>query len=136
MAATNAGQLFTHFMVMSNELSTPKILVCPNDQRRTAAANFWPALADANISYFVNLDATAEGPPGRLLSGDANLTNAQTTKVVVLSTNQSLGWSKESHRRRGWLLFVDGHVDSFTNGLIRPTVLHDSAVSKDRLLLP
>ncbi len=46
LGATNAGQLFTHFMVMSNELSTPKILVCPNDQRRTAAANFWPALSE------------------------------------------------------------------------------------------
>jgi hypothetical protein len=38
------------FMVMSNELSTTKILVCPNDPAKHAAANFASLTAD-NISY-------------------------------------------------------------------------------------
>jgi competence protein ComGC len=33
------GNAFRHFQVMSNELSTPKILICPADDR-TAAASF------------------------------------------------------------------------------------------------
>ena len=41
-----------HFQVMSNELSTPKILVCPSDDRKTAALNFG-SLQPANVSYQV-----------------------------------------------------------------------------------
>src|SRR5207237_823706 len=36
-AGTN---VFEHFRAMSNELNTPKILVCPDDKKRTAATNF------------------------------------------------------------------------------------------------
>ena len=39
--ATNG---FRYFQVMSNELSTPKILVCPADDKRTAATNSPPIL--------------------------------------------------------------------------------------------
>src|ERR1039457_5034202 len=42
---------FRHFQVMSNELSTQKILICPSDTR-TAAANF-VRLNNQNVSYFV-----------------------------------------------------------------------------------
>src|ERR1035438_9784635 len=34
-----AGDVFRHFQVMSNELNTPKIQICPADDR-TAAASF------------------------------------------------------------------------------------------------
>src|SRR5690242_6050746 len=34
------GAVVFNFLVMSNELSTPKILVCPEDNGKTAAANF------------------------------------------------------------------------------------------------
>ena len=38
------------FQVMSNELSTPKILVCPADSKRHPALNF-QSLQPANVSY-------------------------------------------------------------------------------------
>lgn len=38
------------FQVMSNELSTPLILVCPHDKSRIAATNF-PSLTISNITY-------------------------------------------------------------------------------------
>ena len=34
------GLVFPHFRVMSNELSTPKTLICPEDKHRTYATNF------------------------------------------------------------------------------------------------
>ncbi len=43
------GDVFHHFQVMSNELSTPKILACPADNR-TAAATF-AGLKNQNVSY-------------------------------------------------------------------------------------
>jgi hypothetical protein len=45
----NAAQ---HFLVMSNELSTPRILVCPKDQSSKPAAGF-PSLQASNVSYWV-----------------------------------------------------------------------------------
>ena len=88
------------FMVMSNELSTPKILFCPSDNLHTAgsgyATNFTfqdllgvatsPAngakLASAatqagKISYFINGDAT-EANPQDVMTGDGNIGNANT----------------------------------------------------------
>jgi hypothetical protein len=41
-----------HFRVMSNELSTPKILVCPADGKKQVALNF-ESLQPGNVSYQV-----------------------------------------------------------------------------------
>jgi len=41
-----------HFQVMSNELSTPKILVCPADTKKQPAFNF-VSLPAVNVSYQV-----------------------------------------------------------------------------------
>ncbi len=43
---------YRHFQVMSNELNTPKILVCPADQSKHAALNF-ADLQSENVSYLV-----------------------------------------------------------------------------------
>ena len=58
------------FLVMKDDLGTPKILLCPSDTR-TAAAD-WPVLADTNLSYFLGIEAK-EGRPGAPLVGDRNL---------------------------------------------------------------
>jgi len=77
------------FQVMSNELSTPKILYCPSDYltvgtvSHQATTNFsnqalWNGAANptassvANISYFVGSDANENDPQG-ILSGDTNI---------------------------------------------------------------
>jgi hypothetical protein len=41
---------FLHFQVMSNELSTPKLLICPQDRSKKAATN-WTSLGPENITY-------------------------------------------------------------------------------------
>ena len=83
------------FMVMSNELATPKVIYCPSDNLHSlAATNFsygdllGVATPPANtapsaallskISYFVNGDASPADPQ-MLLSGDCNLGNQTTT---------------------------------------------------------
>lgn len=67
-----AGDVAACFQVMSNELSTPKILHCPDDAHRTYATNFSTRFSAANISYFINADA-AEAYPQMILDGDDNL---------------------------------------------------------------
>jgi len=50
------GIVYLHFQVMSDELNTPKLLICPQHARRNFATNF-AGLKNGHISYFVGLDA-------------------------------------------------------------------------------
>jgi competence protein ComGC len=105
-----------HFVVMSNELATPKILVCPNDVTRNAAANF-SSLRDTNLSYFVVPEAD-EMLPQLWLSGDRNLaTNGKALKpgLFTVTTNSALGWTAEQHQHNGNLALADGSVQQFAN---------------------
>jgi prepilin-type N-terminal cleavage/methylation domain-containing protein len=94
------------FCVMSNELSTPKILNCPSDSRNppgtltVPATNFNeiivgnPPLANATtveaISYFVSGDA-AEANPQMLLLGDYNIGSLTAASTLAASTNLAGG---------------------------------------------
>ena len=104
---------------MSNELSTPKILLCPNDTRKTPATNFAVGFGDNNLSYFVGLDAV-NGDAASLLSGDRNLTNGQVpgSAVVKVTANLVLGWGKDMHSGKANLCFGDGSAMQVQNGFV------------------
>jgi prepilin-type N-terminal cleavage/methylation domain-containing protein len=57
--------------ITSNELVTPKILVCPNDIQRNAATNFASCFI-TNVSYSIGDDAD-EKKPKHILAADRNL---------------------------------------------------------------
>jgi type II secretory pathway pseudopilin PulG len=107
------GQVFIHFRVMSNELSTPKVLVCPLDKAKVVATNFAVGFSDKNVSYSVGTDAM-ETYPQTLLSGDRNLAfQGQPIKpgLFVLTTNNtSLTWTKALHYPCGNVGLGDGSV--------------------------
>ena len=82
---TTSFGVFSVFMVMSNELSTPKILLCPAEyestrQGSTTFAGTIPAgtaaqvpyTNDLNVSYFLGVDAQDTNPQ-MFLTGDHNL---------------------------------------------------------------
>jgi hypothetical protein len=117
MELVASGLVFPHFRVMSNELSTPKILVCPNDENRTYATNFDSGLADRNLSYFINVDSV-EGNGSSLLCGDRNLKNKAQTggRFVCVSSTSVIGWTREIHWQKGNFCFADGTVPTITNG--------------------
>lgn len=123
MEWTSGAHLSPHWQVMSNELSTPLILVCPVEKKRRPATNFNTAVfRDENISYFLNVDANFDKVPC-VLAGDGNLTNAADAagRVVELAPGGTLGWSKRVHKRSGNVLFADGSVLQVRNGG-RPTL--------------
>jgi len=82
--AAAAANTYVAFQVLSNELATPKIIVCPADSGRTIATNFTtafpkfppPANSVGNkfLSYFLGVDAD-ESRPQMMLAGDRNITN-------------------------------------------------------------
>jgi prepilin-type N-terminal cleavage/methylation domain-containing protein/prepilin-type processing-associated H-X9-DG protein len=106
--ATGA-ETYRHYLVMSNELCTPGILVCPDDTRTNATvfANF----NNQHLSYFINLDANPKAPR-MFLAGDRHLTstNPPVSGVLNLSPGQKLGWTDQLHKVGGNVAFTDGHV--------------------------
>ena len=77
------------FMVMSNELSTPKVVYCPSDSIRTQPTNFnnsfigvtaFPPTGNAaqgQSSYFINGNAS-DNDPQVIVTGDSNIGQATT----------------------------------------------------------
>jgi prepilin-type N-terminal cleavage/methylation domain-containing protein len=130
---------FSIFQAMSNELSTPKVCVCPGDTR-TAATNFSSdinANKNGEISFFVGA-AASDTLPQMFLSGDRNIGPNSTTGdfgfsgaagVITgysetMTTNISAapwntgGWTTKIHNNAGNVGVADGSVQQFTvNGL-------------------
>ena len=119
------------FMVMSNELSTPKVLYCPSDSIKNPSvvfSNIW-----GGVSYMVCGDAS-EDYPQMILSGDRNIGTAASPNVAATTTNVSLAldnrtkwtggatywaWSaNDLHQKAGNLGLADGSAQQVTiNGL-------------------
>jgi len=63
---------FNHFLPITNELHTPKVLVCPSDRDRSEEGD-WVEIVDNNhISYFVSYEGD-QAKPQSMLAGDRNL---------------------------------------------------------------
>jgi prepilin-type processing-associated H-X9-DG protein len=116
MELAASGLVFPHFQVMSNELSTPKILLCPEDKNRSYATSFTDNLTDKNLSYFLNIDSL-QGDGSQLLSGDRNITNRAFagSRLVNIAKGATIAWTKEIHSEQGNLGFGDGSVLGFSN---------------------
>src|SRR5687768_890077 len=90
----NAALIYTHFQALSNELSTPKIVICPSDAGKIEATNWTTSFTNGakggsaqgatTLSYSVGLDS-AETFPQSFLSGDRNMTNSETRPATDLT---------------------------------------------------
>jgi prepilin-type N-terminal cleavage/methylation domain-containing protein len=110
---STGANAFRHFQIMSNNLSTPSILLCPadSDRHRTLASNFW-SFSNSNLSYSIGIFADqTNGKP--ILSSDRDLTNGLPFRngILDLPTNQPVGWSSQLHKNCGNLVFGDGSVE-------------------------
>lgn len=105
LSVTNGGtleirtNLVSHFQILSNELSTPKIIVCPERVSPMTAATSWVTLHRTNIGYFVGLSAS-ENSPNSILLGDAGLAVdaiAISNATVRVSTNELIRYPTNVH---------------------------------------
>ena len=137
MEAAASGRPRAVFQVMSNELSTPKILICPEDKHRHAAADF-NVLTCKNISYFAGLGGKP-GNPQSILSGDDNFeigrTRVRSRGLLEISTNTPLEWSPARHQFYGNILFADGSVQGMSNDELK-SWLCSTNVTPMRLAIP
>jgi prepilin-type N-terminal cleavage/methylation domain-containing protein len=158
ITAAMVPYVYNIYQCMSNELSTPKILVCPSDER-TAASNFTynATLQDAfrndKISYFVGKDAM-EGQPQMLLGGDRNIAaglNApQNSNYGLSSTTPGPGWATipsnttvhvwtdKMHQKNGNILLSDGSAQQYSSAKLREAVRNsgDTSTQPNALLFP
>ena len=144
-----SGTVWQHFQVMSNELNTPKILICPSDsERQKNQATTWgdtpfttPGLiaftGNTNTSYFIGVDAVDTNPT-MFLAGDRNLA---VKKVALppglhsLATNAPVNWTRELHENQGNVLMADGSVQQLSQpGLEK--ALTETGTATNRLAIP
>lgn len=130
------GNVAVIFLVMSNELNTPKLLCCPEDISRTAATSF-SSFGNQNLSYFVSLDAS-DTYPQMVISGDDNFTINKTrppSGLVLFSTNDVAAWRPTRHVNQGNVGFGDGAVQGLASSRVRGALQNPGAAT-NRLVLP
>jgi prepilin-type N-terminal cleavage/methylation domain-containing protein len=156
-SANPAMYVWYIFATMSNELSTPKILLCPSDSQNRTEVNNWVSKAadtdqlfhtarrNKSVSYFVGLDAD-ETRPQMYLAGDRNITNNNrtkitTTEVIKFGTNTVAGqpayagWDNAIHQTAGNVCLADGSVQQFNAGRLRDG-LRNSGDTDNRIAFP
>jgi hypothetical protein len=120
MEQAATGNVSAVFQVMSNELSTPKILICPQDTDHFESTNFSTGFSAKNVSYFINVDAS-EANPQMLLMGDDNFEiDGVPVKsgILKLKPIQQIGWTEARHKFVGNVAITDGSVQQLsTKGL-------------------
>jgi prepilin-type processing-associated H-X9-DG protein/prepilin-type N-terminal cleavage/methylation domain-containing protein len=108
------------FKCLSNELSTPKIVICPSDKRKESPD--FASLSVANVSYFVGWNATLVDPSG-FLAGDRQIgfSRAVLNSPLTISSNRAsnLRWAPGPHSGLGNIAFADGSVQQLTEARLR-----------------
>jgi type II secretory pathway pseudopilin PulG len=129
------GDVFRHFLTVSNTIRTPKTLICPADSR--SSVNLFNDLKDGNISYFISLDATVD-QTRILLTGDRNLTLDGTPVnpgLLVLRTNSAIGFTCLLHRGSGNVVLGDGSA-WYVPGKNFEQHLRQQPIETSRILIP
>ncbi len=108
------GNVAACFIVMSNQLSSPRVLICPTDYRHTAATNFQNDFDNSHIGYFVTLGAGSNSLQQWFISGDDNFATSTDVRVksgiLELTTNTPVSWIRSRHPYGGNLDYADGHA--------------------------
>jgi prepilin-type N-terminal cleavage/methylation domain-containing protein len=137
MELANGNNAWINFFVMSNELSTPKILICPQDAKAVLATNFGAGFNNKNISYFVGLDAT-DIQPQTILSGDDNFVIGGVpvkSGLLELSMDAPISWTAARHKFVGNIGLADGSVQQITTDGLQQA-LQKTGIATNRLAIP
>jgi prepilin-type N-terminal cleavage/methylation domain-containing protein len=146
-----AAAAWQHFNVVQVEMVTPRVLVCPTDNRDPAldfSTNRNTGLrwhGNYGVSYFVGLDAQETRPMMHLL-GDRNIQgleqqNCDDTGVCGVATWLTLSnepaWGASVHRWAGNVALVDGSVAQLgQGGLLRHAEAAAADTHRNCLLKP
>ena len=111
-----------HFVLVSNEFNSPKILTCPDDANRSRTAD-WRAPLHGSLSYFAGISAH-ETIPSAILSGDRNVSTnaAMTAGLVTADKSENVRWTRDIHEHAGNIALADGSVSQTTSETLRRAI--------------
>ena len=120
VAANNKGTAFRIYQSLSNELVTPKVLVCGSDGG-SLKATVWANAGSGtlfngtnNLSYCAGIDAD-ETRPQTILSGDKNLNGSGNGTWTTVASAANVGWANTIHVNAGNIGLGDGSVQQTPN---------------------
>ena len=129
--ARTMTETWQHFITLSNELATPKLLHCPTDTRQ-AAADFsngpqgLRTLKNMAISYAIGTSAGSD-KPGMHLAGDRNLIGqdgqscgpaAINGVITQLKPADNPRWDNTMHVNAGNMVLADGSAHQFSQAAL------------------
>jgi prepilin-type processing-associated H-X9-DG protein len=123
------------FQTLSNELSIPRVLICPGTTNIESAN--WQLISDRNITYFIGVTA-AETSPQAFLSGDEGFLisgKEPDANPVILKTNTHMTYPPSVHRTTGNIAFGDGSVLQLSPARLTEG-LRNSGLETNILLVP
>jgi len=142
----NTAALLDVYLASTNELNSPKILVCNSDTTKTKASMFDVNVANfgyANISYALGFDSgnvlnpgADESRPQSILSADRNVVlgaAAIGTGVINLDATTS-SWTADCHNSAGNIGLGDGSAAQATPLTLQKQVL--AALIGNALTIP
>ncbi len=110
--ATSPAAIWRHWAAISNEISHPKLFICPSDRERRSA-NSWSEFTNNRfVSYALGFSATEESAQS-ILAADRNirLDGAVLTNVILsFPSNVVVTFDQRLHNEAGNLLLGDGSV--------------------------
>ena len=129
------GEVYRHFLVISNEVNSSRVLACTSDPGRQRTSSF-VIFNNNNLSYFVGPDAF-ETAPQMILSGDRNLSTNERlmSGLLTLTNNSQVKWTKDLHVHAGNLGLADGSAQQVSDsGLLRQ--INSSTNLPERVAIP
>jgi hypothetical protein len=146
------GEIWRTYMTISNELSTPKVILCPSDSGHTEAS-IWKKdttrgnnvsveeLRDKSLSYAISLNGS-ETFPQSFMGADRNFTNTarasttlDTAAIVDMGADKSTliakaGWDDKSmHQSQGNAVMGDGSVQQLSASRLQEALKNSGTVS-------
>jgi len=126
-------ETWQHFITISNELATPKILHCPTDRARQIASDFSSSatglrtLKNAAISYAIGTGARSDNP-AQHIAGDRNLLGLDRQGcglaeifgfITQLRITNNPHWDSTLHISAGNMVLADGSAHQFNQTGLR-----------------
>jgi prepilin-type N-terminal cleavage/methylation domain-containing protein len=122
-------QTWRHFRVCSNELNSPKVLVCPSDSTKTIVSRWDDFVDNTHISYLAGYEGD-ETKPQTILSGDRNIAGAANSSTcgifagaMAAAITGASEWDTGIHVSAGNLGLSDGSAQQCTSTMLKKQAL-------------
>ncbi len=127
-------EAWQHFVLLSNELVTPKVLHCPSDRQKSKAQDFtdgpegFLALKNSALSFFVGTEADQSRPSMHIAGDRSVLSNKNNehcvpadiaTGITTLHPqNDNPRWDDTLHNYAGNMVLTDVSVHQFSKSAL------------------